>query len=168
MLEASNIRYDVADRVGAIGMGGIGMIHQLTRRTGLIDAIDRDVRVLKTRFPYHESDHVLNVADNVMAGGTCLEDIELRRRDKHYLNALGAKTIPDPTYSGGDKRLLQTLYPRWASGRVDGDDQRHTPERMPPAIPGVLHRGGTRQRRGMPRRLTFSCLTHHLHITARR
>jgi len=41
VLEANNIHYELAERVGAIGVGGIGMIHQLARRTGLIDAIDR-------------------------------------------------------------------------------------------------------------------------------
>jgi len=100
VLEASNIHYEVADRMGAIGVGGVGMIHQLARRRGLIAAIDRGVHVLKTHLPYHESDHVLNVAYNVMAGGTCLEDIELRRRDEHYLNALGTQTLPDPTTAG--------------------------------------------------------------------
>ena len=29
--------------------------------------------------PYHESDHVLNIAYNVLVGGQRLEDIELRR-----------------------------------------------------------------------------------------
>lgn len=100
VLGSGDIGYELADRVGAIGVGGIGVIHQLSRRTGLIDAIDRGVHVLKAHLPYHESDHVLNVAYNVMAGGTCLEDIELRRNDEHYLDALGAEAIPDPTTAG--------------------------------------------------------------------
>lgn len=108
VLEASNIHYELADRVGAIGVGGIGMIHQLARRTGLIDAIDRDVHALKAHLPYHESDHVLNIAYNVMAGGTCLEDIELRRNDENYLDALGAQTIPDPTTAGDFCRRFRT------------------------------------------------------------
>jgi hypothetical protein len=29
VLEGGNVRYEVADRVGAIGVGGIGMIHLL-------------------------------------------------------------------------------------------------------------------------------------------
>jgi len=108
VLEGGNIQYEMADRVGAIGVGGIGVIHQLARRTGLIDAIDRGVHVLKAHLPYHESDHVLNVAYNVMAGGTCLEDIELRRNDEHYLDALGAQTIPDPTTAGDFCRRFET------------------------------------------------------------
>lgn len=108
VLEGGNVHYEVADRIGAIGVGGIGMIHQLAGRTGLIDAIDRDVHRLKAHLPYHESDHVLNIAYNVMAGGTCLEDIELRRNDEHYLDALGAQTIPDPTTAGDFCRRFKT------------------------------------------------------------
>jgi len=50
--------------------------------------------------PYHESDHVLNIAYNIIAGGHCLEDIELLRNDESWLNALGAEIIPDPTTAG--------------------------------------------------------------------
>jgi hypothetical protein len=47
-----------------------------------------------------ESDHVLNLCYNILAGGTCLEDIELRRQDEAWMDALGAKIIPDPTTAG--------------------------------------------------------------------
>ena len=50
--------------------------------------------------PYHESDHVLNLAYNALCDGTCLEDLELRRQDEAYLDALGAQRIPDPTTAG--------------------------------------------------------------------
>ena len=50
--------------------------------------------------PYHESDHVLNLAYNVLCGGTRLEDIERLRHDTAYMNALGADLIPDPTTAG--------------------------------------------------------------------
>jgi hypothetical protein len=52
------------------------------------------------RLPYHESDHVLNVAYNVLSGGTCLKDLELWRNDGVYLDALGTQRIPDPTTAG--------------------------------------------------------------------
>ena len=42
----------------------------------------------------------MNIAYNTLAGGTCLEDIELRRNDAAYLDALGAQRIPDPTTAG--------------------------------------------------------------------
>ena len=50
--------------------------------------------------PYSESDHVLNIAYNLLVGGTCLEHLELRRNDEVYLDALGAQRIPDPTTAG--------------------------------------------------------------------
>jgi len=100
MFTASNIHYELADRVGGLGPGGIGAIHLLARQTGLTEAIDRRLHLLKIHLPYHESDHVLNMAYNILSGGTCLEDIELRRNDEVYLDALGAKRIPDPTTEG--------------------------------------------------------------------
>jgi hypothetical protein len=55
---------------------------------------------LKVHLPYHESDHVLNLTYNLLAGGQRLEDIELRRQDEVFLNGLGAQRIPDPTTAG--------------------------------------------------------------------
>jgi len=49
---------------------------------------------------FHESDHVLNLAYNALCDGTCLQDLELRRQDEVYLDALGAQRIPDPTTAG--------------------------------------------------------------------
>ena len=100
MFRASNIHYEVADRTQALGVGGIGVIHRLARQTGLIEAIDERLELLKVHLPYHESDHVLNVAYNVLCGGTCLEDLDLLRNDEVYLDALGTPRIPDPTTAG--------------------------------------------------------------------
>src|SRR5947208_8033334 len=100
MFRASNIHYDLAERSRGLGVGGIGAIHLLARRVGLIEAIDEAVALLKVHLPYHESDHVLNIAYNILSGGSCLEDIELRRNDEVYLDALGAQRIPDPTTEG--------------------------------------------------------------------
>ena len=100
MFSAKNIHYDVADRDRALDAGGIGLMHRLARRVGLIEGIDRRLHLLKRHLPYHESDHVLNIAYNIVAGGTFLEDIELRRNDEVYTDALGAERIPDPTTAG--------------------------------------------------------------------
>jgi len=100
MLTGKRIRYEVADRTRAIGVGGLGAIHNMARRVGLVDAIDRNLNVLRVHLPYHESDHVLNIAYNLLAGGDRLEDIELLRNDEAYLDALGAQRIPDPTTAG--------------------------------------------------------------------
>lgn len=100
MYRATNIQYEHSDRTRGLATGGIGAMHRLAQTTGLVDAIDRDLEVLKVHLPYHESDHVLGIAYNVLCGGTCLQDIELRRQDEVYLDALGAQRIPDPTTAG--------------------------------------------------------------------
>ena len=100
VFSAANIDYEIADRVQAISHGGIGAFHLLAQRIGLIDAINQNLHLLVIHMPYHESDHVLNLAYNALCDGTCLQDLELRRHDEVYLNALGALRIPDPTTAG--------------------------------------------------------------------
>jgi hypothetical protein len=107
---ASNIHYEIADRVHGLAHGGIGAMHLLARRIGLIDAIDRRLHLLKIHLPYHESDHVLNLAYNALCDGTCLQDLELRRNDEVFLNALGARRIPDPTTAGDFCRRFQATH----------------------------------------------------------
>ena len=100
MITASNIHYELADRVQGLNPGGIGAMLLLARRIGLISDIDHNLHVLKKHRPYHESDHVLNIAFNIMAGGRRIEHIELRRNDEVYLNALGTQRLPDPSTEG--------------------------------------------------------------------
>src|SRR5258708_5152807 len=100
MFTASNIQYEIGERGRGIGYGGIGAMHLLVRKLGLAEAIDRRLHLLQIHLPYHESDHVLNLAYNALCDGTCLEDIELRRNDEVFLDALGARRIPDPTTAG--------------------------------------------------------------------
>ena len=100
MFSASNIHYELADRSSGIACGGIGLVHMLARQTGLIEALDQNLHLLKIHLPYWESDHILNIAYNILAGGTCIEDLELIRNNENYLNALGAQRIPDPTTAG--------------------------------------------------------------------
>ncbi len=100
IFQGSNIHYEVSDRNQAIGCGGIGVFHQMVKKLGLVDEINENLNLLKVHLPYHESDHILNMAYNILSGGVRIEDIELRRNDEAYLNALGADRIPDPTTAG--------------------------------------------------------------------
>lgn len=100
VLRPVNIHYELADRTRGTLHGGIGAMLLLARRLGLPQAIDQRLHLLKFHLPYHESDHVLNFAFNALCDGTCLDDIELRRNDEVYLDAIGAKRIPDPTTAG--------------------------------------------------------------------
>ncbi len=99
-MTASNIHYEMADKSRGINCGGIGAIHMMVCRIGLREEIDRRLPLLKVHLPYHESDHVLNLAYNALLEGVRLQDIELRRNDEAFLDALGAQRIPDPTTSG--------------------------------------------------------------------
>lgn len=99
-LAQGGLKYELSGKTQGIVQGGIPLMVTLAQQLGLVDAIDRKLHLLKVHLPYHESDHVLNLALNALCGGTSLEDIELRRNDENYLNALGADAIPDPTTAG--------------------------------------------------------------------
>ena len=107
MFAGRNIHYEMADKVQAVSCGGLGAIHLMACKIGLVDAINAMVTVLQRHLPYHESDHVLNLAYNILAGGVRLEDLELRRQDEAYLNGLGAQRIPDPTTAGDFTRRFR-------------------------------------------------------------
>ena len=115
MFKASNIHYEIDGRHKGISSGGIGAIHLMNKNLGFVQEVDNVLHLLKRHLPYHESDHVLNIAYNVIAGGTRLEDIELHRQDEAWLNALDADIIPDPTTSGdflrrfGEKDIIDLM-----------------------------------------------------------
>jgi len=118
-------------------------MHDLVLGTGLVERLDAALHLLKVHRPYHESDHVLNIAYNVLCGGRTLDDLELLRNDEVFLDALGVEAIPDPTTAGdfcrrfgpGDIEALMDAInatrlevwrrqgPRFtaATARIDGD-----------------------------------------------
>ncbi len=100
MFRRANRVYEMAGRTRAIGYGGIGAMAELVEALGVPGSINRRVHVLKRHRPYWESDHVLNMAYNILSGGTCLEDIELGRNNETYMDALAAERIGDPTTEG--------------------------------------------------------------------
>lgn len=109
VLRGGGVRYELADRIQAIGCGGIGAMQQLVKKVGLAEQIDRHLHLLKIHVPYHESDHVLNIAYNILCGGHVLEDLELRRNDAAFLAALGTQSIPDPTTAGDFCRRFEAM-----------------------------------------------------------
>ena len=64
MFKGRNIKYELAEKSQAINCGGIGAIHQMVQRCGLVEEINAKLNLLKVHVPYHESDHVLNIAYN--------------------------------------------------------------------------------------------------------
>jgi hypothetical protein len=119
MFQAANLRVELADKVRAIGTGGIALVHRLAQQTGLVEAIDRRLHLLMIHRPYHESDHVLNLAYNAMCDGVRLEDIELRRNDEVFLDALGTERIPDPTTAGDFCRRFAEPHIRALMAAID-------------------------------------------------
>jgi hypothetical protein len=97
---APRAKYEVAQRIRAVPCGGLAAIHDLVRNVGLADLINTRLRILKRARPYQDSDHILNIAFNVLCGGHVLDDIEIRRNDAAFLDMLGAEAIPDPTTAG--------------------------------------------------------------------
>jgi len=110
MLSKRVITFEMSRRVRAIKHGGIGAAHQVVVQSGLVEAIDQKLELLKIHRPYHESDHVLNIAYNALCGGRTLEDIELLRQDEAHLDALGVEAIPDPTTAGDFCRRFESAH----------------------------------------------------------
>ena len=100
MLRGRHLCYQMGERAGAVGGGGLGVLHSMAQRLGLVKEMDQDLPLLKGHLPYPESDHVLNLAYNILAGGGRREDLALRRQDENFLKGLGAQRIPDPTTAG--------------------------------------------------------------------
>lgn len=108
IMTGRNIHYEMSDKTRAMSYGGIGAIHTMVKKIGLDKEIDNNLELLKVHLPYHESDHVLNLAYNALLGGIRLEDIELRRNDEAFMDALGAERIPDPTTAGDFARRFKS------------------------------------------------------------
>lgn len=100
VMGGGNLHYEVSGRHQAVGCGGLGLIQAVVESVGLRQAIDEKVSLLKRRKPYHESDHVLALVYNLLAGGRCLDDLERHRRNEAFLDALGARRIPGATTAG--------------------------------------------------------------------
>jgi len=100
VLGRARVGYELAERSRGVSHGGMGMIARLVTKVGLAAEIDASVHLLRQHRPYHESDHVLNIAYNALCGGTRLDEIEARRTDQVLLDGLGAAALPDPTTAG--------------------------------------------------------------------
>jgi hypothetical protein len=117
-------RYELSAKVLANPWGGIGAIHRMVLDLGLPARVNEVLRLLKLHVPYHESDHVLNIAYNLLCGGRTLDDIEHRRQCQGFLDTLGAKSIPDPTTAGDfcrrfDENAIWLLMEAINDTRVD-------------------------------------------------
>jgi hypothetical protein len=108
VLDTTTADFEMSQRVQATGAGGVRLVHELARSLRLPEEIDQRLDLLKLHRPYHESDHVLSMAYNLLAGGTCIEDLERLRCDEAFLDMLGVDRIPDPTTAGDFCRRFET------------------------------------------------------------
>ncbi len=100
MIRPTSTKLELSDKQQAVACGGLAAIIPLVKAVGLRKELNAAASVLKLHLPYDEADHILNIALNLLAGGTCLDHLEHRRNDEAYLDALGAERIPDPTTAG--------------------------------------------------------------------
>lgn len=100
MFKDRNVHCDLADKAKGLRCAGLGVFQLLTQQLKLADTIDSRIHLLKRHVPYFESDHLLNLTFNFLAGGKTLNDLELLRNNENYLDVLGAQRIPDPTTAG--------------------------------------------------------------------
>ncbi|MDE2794823.1 MAG: hypothetical protein OXL34_08405 [Gemmatimonadota bacterium] len=66
---ADRVHYEIGARINAMSFGGIGAVRRLVSKLGLAREIDGRLKLLKRHLPYHESDHMLNIAYNLLCGG---------------------------------------------------------------------------------------------------
>jgi hypothetical protein len=62
MFGSGPVAYEIGANVDATCFGGIAAVHRLVTKVGLPERINEQVPLLKVHLPYHESDHVLNLA----------------------------------------------------------------------------------------------------------
>ena len=143
MMTASNIHYEIAERIRAIAPGGIGAIHLLARKLGLVDDIDRDLHLLKRHLPYSRErprpEHRLQPPGRRQPPGAPRSPAQRRglpRRPR-------GRTHPRPHHRRG---LLPPLH-RGRRRAADGHLQRDPAAGLEAAARRLLRRGVHRRRR---------------------
>jgi hypothetical protein len=95
-----NVHYDRAAKSRGLRWAGLGVFQLLVQRLARDDASDAPLQLLKRHVPLFESDHILNLTDNLLVGGKTINDLERLRHNETYLDLLGAQRLPDPTPAG--------------------------------------------------------------------
>lgn len=114
-IRGGKVKYELSEKQQAVACGGLGMILQMVGDLKLRQHINRAAPVFKKYSPYDETDHILNIALNLLSGGTCLDHLEHRRTDEAYLDVVGSRRIPDPTTAGdfcrrfSEAQILQVM-----------------------------------------------------------
>lgn len=104
--------------------GGLALAASLVKRLGLASDLNRELSLLSSHRPYHESDHVLTHAYNLFAGGTCIEDIADLQMSEPVRRMLGASRVPDPTTAGDFLRRFDAESLRNFDRVIDGAQEK--------------------------------------------
>lgn len=88
--------------------GGLALAASLVRSLGIAQDLNRNLSLLASHRPFHESDHVLTHVYNLYAGGTCIEDIADLQTSEPVRRMLGTDRVPDPTTAGDFLRRFDT------------------------------------------------------------
>ena len=80
--------------------GGLLLIEELIHQFKVREHLDRHVCVKKRERGFDESDHILALAYNMIAGGSRLEDVNMLREDEETKEIIQQKAIPHPTTAG--------------------------------------------------------------------
>lgn len=100
--------FEISGRHRASSHAGVAALLELARATGLDQALDSHLDLLKEHRPYSESDHILALAVAVLAGGQCPEHLRTLRQTPEFLDLLGLKRLPDATTAGDFLRRFET------------------------------------------------------------
>jgi hypothetical protein len=107
MFQTPNSRYDLTAKDQGLHAAGLGAIQLLVEHLQLARDLNTRLWLLKRHVPYYESDHICNLAYNLLTGGKTLDDLERLRNHETYLDVLGAQRIPDPTTAGDFLRRFE-------------------------------------------------------------
>ena len=121
--------------------GGLALAVGLVRSLDVARDLDRELSLLASYRPFHESDHVLTHVYNLYAGGTCIEDIADLQTSEPVRRILGADRIPDPTTAGDFLAPIR----RRRTGSAGSGDRPGSGEGLEAALRqeegGACHRG---------------------------
>ena len=90
---AGTLVYEMGEKVRAIAAGGIGLVEQLVDAIGLRARLDERVHVFTRHRPYHESDHILTMAYNVLTGGQALAAPEVGAPERALSGARSGRSL---------------------------------------------------------------------------
>ena len=121
MFSSGRVHYEVSASTDAMSFGGISAIHRLVTKLGLPEELNERLPLLKVHLPYHESDHVLNLAYNVLmasAPGRCATPRGASRYTRPLVSA--------PRIGAGWSSCAGTSFvPRWPRVDCGSSMQRH-------------------------------------------